>query len=189
MVVALFFLIGVFLLKAFSPDQLALVWATAGSPRFFLNLITHMFAHANWGHLMGNYMFVLPYALYLEFKVGWKAFVKIWLACGFGALALYALTLALGEFHSGVIGSSGAAFGICTAALWLVDFNRFAKYFCRIVISYHLFMQGFLAYLALTNPLFAFFSGIAYAAHLGGALAGILAAVLVRRSLKRQLSK
>lgn len=189
MVVALFFLIGVFLLQAFSPDQLALVWATWGSPRFVVNLLTHMFAHANWGHLMGNYMFVFPYALYLEYKVGAKKFVAIWLACGFAALGFHALTLLFGGIHGGVIGSSGAAFGICGAALWMVDFNRFAKYFCRTILAYHIFIQGYLAYLSITNIFFAFFTGVAFAAHLGGVLCGVLAGALALRSLRRPSSK
>lgn len=185
MLITLFFLIGVFLLKAFSPDQLALVWETFGTPRFFLNLITHMFSHANWAHLMGNYMFVFPYALYLEHKIGQRKFLYAWIACGLTAVGLQALASHTG----GVIGSSGAAFGIASAALWMANENQFIKYVCRIVAGYHLLTQALLTYLALTNPLFALFSGVAFAAHLGGILCGIFLATVELRRRRRSASQ
>lgn len=188
MLVALFFIVGVLLLQLFDPNVLALTWASFPHPQFFLNIVTHMFAHANWAHLMGNYIYVLPYALYLEQRVGKKKFAGFWLLCGLSALAAQASTLFVMD-SSGVIGSSGAAFGIVGAALWLVDFSPFAKWFCRIVVAYHAFNQAFLAYLMLTSPLFRFFSNVAFAAHFGGLLCGVILAALVLRRERQQTSK
>lgn len=184
MIVALFFLIGAFLLTAFDPNVLALSWASFPHPVFFLNVITHMFAHANWAHLMGNYMYVLPYALYLEYRIGQARFVRFWLLCGLSALALQASTLFF-MGSNGVIGSSGAAFGIVAAALCMVDYSSFTKWFCRTVVAYHVFNQAFLAYLMVASPFFRFFSNVAFAAHLGGVLCGIALAALELRRERR----
>lgn len=185
MVVSLFFLLGVVFLTFIPTGSLALVWSTVGSLQFVLNLLTHMFAHANWGHLLGNYMFVFPYALYVEYRVGWKKFCGWWLFAGFTALALDMLVVILGQQQYGVIGSSGAAFGITAAALWLVKENKWAALACRALALYFICDQAWDAWNAFANP-FGWYGGVAYAAHLGGILGGIYLAQRQRSLEARQ---
>lgn len=184
MAISVFFVISMLLLYLFNPGELAIVWNSFGSWRFIANLLTHMFGHADFRHLMGNYVFVFPYALYLETKIGWRSFCKWWLFTGFSALALNIVVMLLGQPQMGVIGSSGAAFGIVAAGLWMVNEHRWAKYVCRALVFYFIYKQGLNAFDAFVMP--SFFGGIAYAAHLGGILGGIYLAQRQLRLLSKQ---
>lgn len=180
MAIISFFLIGLALLLALPVNAVALIWSEHGTLKFILNMLTHMFAHANLDHLLGNYIFVFPYALYLEYKVGFKRFCKIWLLAGFGALAADILVVYLGQPQSGVVGSSGAAFGICAAALYLMDGPKLVQLFAKALMLWFIVQQAYLAVLAFQYPMF--FS-VAFAAHLGGLIAGCLLAFFEKRRL------
>lgn len=170
MVVSIFFLLGLALLKIGEVYDLALVWSTIGSWHFVGNLLLHMFSHANLAHLMGNFIFVFPYALYVEYRVGAKAFVGWWIFAGFCAIAADLCVIIAGQEQSGIIGSSGAAFGIVAAALWLVRENKWARLACRFLVLWFLAEQGLNAWSAFAYP---WLFRVAYIAHFGGILGGL----------------
>ena len=71
-------------------------------------LITHMFLHAGWGHLIGNMFGLISFGPLLEQRWGSQRFLLFWLICGFGAGVLYQGVRAyelrpLAEMHQNII--------------------------------------------------------------------------------------
>lgn len=76
-----------------------------GSLMFYPNLVTHIFAHANWAHFWGNFSFLLLLGPLLEEKYGsGKLFLLII------ATALFTAVLNATLFSTGLIGASGIVF-------------------------------------------------------------------------------
>lgn len=131
----------------------------------WFGLVTAMFSHGNWDHLIGNYCFGLPSMLYLETKLGSKKFIEFFLLCGIGGslLNLYAVG------PSSCIGSSGALFGIFAGACMAFGDTVWEH---RLGILFFLmsllpqFMGIPLQLLGLTN--------VAVYAHIGGALTALI---------------
>lgn len=180
-VVCIFFIIGLILLPL-PTDWVALIWSEHGSIKFFINMITHMFAHGNLMHLMGNYMFVLPSALWVEHKLGKKRFTEIWLFTGMIALFSHwmVMQLADGAGGVGIIGSSGACSGIFGAACFIVEGHPILKTIVRSMWACQLYVQVSMLIFAMQFPMAG---GVAYAAHIGGMCAG---AVIGHRSQKHK---
>jgi membrane associated rhomboid family serine protease len=60
------------------------------SPYFLpWQLVTYMFLHAGWGHLIGNMFALISFGPMLEQRWGSQRFLVFWLVCGFGAGLLY----------------------------------------------------------------------------------------------------
>lgn len=83
-----------------SPSGLAF-----SSPEFYLRLITHVFAHVNWTHFMGNMMVILLVGPLLEEKYrSWKLLEMMLVTAVVTALVNAAL------FSTHLVGGSGLAF-------------------------------------------------------------------------------
>lgn len=149
-------------LLAMPLDWIALSWSEVGSIKFFVNLITHQLGHAGLGHLLGNYTFMIPYAIYLEDKIGTRKFLLFYFVVGL--LACFGQVL--GSNGGGLIGSSGAAFGIFAGACAL-----FRETLVRRVVAFSLLGLSVMIqfYLATHDT----FSMTGYWAHFSGALGGL----------------
>lgn len=145
-------------------DLIALNFAEIGSWKFVLNLFTHQLGHGGLMHLLGNYMFMIPYAIYLESRLGRWNFLAFYFVCGF----LAAFSQVLGAHSSAMIGSSGAAFGVFAGACALFDRSLWQR-----VVGFLLLGLALMIQFALATSLEALFSGIAYWAHFGGGTAGL----------------
>ncbi len=75
------------------------------NPLTYLCLVTHIFGHAGWDHLIGNMSYILLLGPLLEEKYGSGRLVGIILA---SALAASLANIVL--LHSGVVGASGVVF-------------------------------------------------------------------------------
>ncbi len=74
-------------------------------PQFYLRLVTHVLAHANWQHLMGNLMIILLVGPLLEEKYrSWKLLEMMVVTAATTALVNAAV------FSTSLIGGSGLAF-------------------------------------------------------------------------------
>lgn len=145
-------------------------------------LVTHMFMHGNFMHILFNMFGIFMFGTAVEYYLGPKKFLAFYLISGFGAMLLHWVIMYLQFTYGNVdpmmvnipmMGASGALFGILVAfamffpntPLMLIFFPVpiKAKYFVAIYAAMELF-------LGLGN----FQSGVAHFAHLGGALAGFL---------------
>lgn len=155
-------------------------------------IVTHMFMHANLGHLFFNMFALFMFGPSLEANWGPQRFLFFYLGAGFGALGLYLLVqylqisnindieMAKDLINTPVVGASGAVFGLLAGYGMMFPNNVIqllippiplkAKYFVLIYAGIELF-------LGLGN----FNTGVAHFAHLGGALFGFLLILYWRR--------
>ncbi|MCM8778810.1 MAG: rhomboid family intramembrane serine protease [Candidatus Omnitrophica bacterium] len=146
-------------------------------------LITSQFLHGNLFHLLGNMLYLWIFGNNIEDLLGHLRFLLFYLLCGISASLAHIFTHSQSTIPT--LGASGAISGILGA--YFVLFPR-AKiltlipffYFLRIVKVPAFFFLGlwafwqFLSAVSTPGVEGGFTEGIAWFAHLGGFLAGIL---------------
>ena len=150
-------------------------------------VVTHMFMHANIGHIFFNMFALVMLGPYVESFLGARRFLTMYLVSGFGALGLHMLIWYLQlsglppqiysemmhERGLAVVGASGAVYGVLAAFAFLFPNTRLMLLFPPIPVK--------AKWLVLALVAFDFFAGIsgrgtgiAHFAHVGGALFGFL---------------
>jgi membrane associated rhomboid family serine protease len=145
-------------------------------------LITYMFLHGDWWHLIGNMLFLWVFGDNVEDAMGSIRFIFFYLLCGVAA-GLAHVYANLGS-DAPLIGASGATSGVVGAYLMLYPRVRmWVLAFMRIPLKIPA-LWVILAYIA--TQFFFVFSGIengtAWWAHIGGVIAGMFLVVFFRRS-------
>lgn len=153
------------------------------------SLVTSMFLHGGWLHLLGNMWFLWIFGKSVEDSLGHQKYLVFYLVCGVIAAVIHVVF----NFYSRVptIGASGAIAGVMGA--YLIMFPR-----ARIVTLVPIFifittLDLPAAFLLLYWFVIQFFSGVgsigysqvstggvAWFAHVGGFLAGMLLVKLMR---------
>ena len=155
----------------------------------FLALIFCMFLHGGFLHLAGNMLYLWIFGDNVEYRLGPIGYLVAYLATGCAA------TLSFGLFEPDslvpLVGASGAISGVLGFYLIWFPHNRI-----RLLLWIFFFIHVFhvpavfvLLFYVFIDNLLPFFAergggggaGIAYAAHLGGFAAGVLAAFLLDR--------
>lgn len=150
---------------------------TDGGP--YQGLISHMFLHAGLMHLAGNMLFLWIFGDNLEDQMGHMGFLVYYLACGLAAAAGQILP----DPHSTVpmVGASGAIAGVMGGYLLLFPRAR-----VDILVIFIIFFRVFsIPAFVMLGLWFAFQiagglgtptagGGVAYWAHAGGFIAGLL---------------
>ncbi len=167
----------------------AFVWI----PRYATPL-TAMFLHAGWFHLLGNMLFLWIFGNNVEHAMGAARFLAFYLLCGVAAL----FAQALAEPHSAypIIGASGAISGVLGAYLLL--FPR-ARVLTLVVLPFFfttlrvpamlLLLLWFAAQLLGAAAVTGADAGVAFRAHIGGFVAGLLLVTLLKRRGMRLLAR
>ncbi len=145
-------------------------------------LLTSMFLHGGWLHLLGNMLFLWIFGDNLEDEMGHLPYLGFYLAAGLAAAALQILADPYSRIP--MVGASGAIAGVMGGYLLLfprakVDVFFFFLIFFRILPVPAWIMLGVWFGLQLING-FAVstdMGGVAYWAHAGGFIAGLLFAV------------
>jgi len=157
-------------------------------PRY-ATLFTSMFLHGGWMHLLGNMLFLWIYGDNIEDSMGHARFLCFYLLCGIAAVFAQALPDPGSAYP--IIGASGAISGVLGAYLML--FPR-AKVLTLVLLPFFLTTVRLPAMLLLllwfAVQLLSDFAGrgggagVAFRAHIGGFLTGmILVAVFKRRDV------
>ncbi len=155
----------------------------------YMTLITSMFLHGGWMHLIGNMAYLYIFGDNIEDRLGKIKFLIFYLFCGIFA----GLSQALIDVNSEIpmIGASGAISGILGAYLILFPkkeirvffwFFIFIKIF-RIPAMYVIGCWIFIQFFSLNN---SEESNIAYLAHIGGFIAGIILILIFRKKQSKQ---
>jgi membrane associated rhomboid family serine protease len=145
------------------------------------NTITSMFLHGSWMHLLGNMWFLWLFGNNIEDSMTRPRFLAFYLLAGLGA----ALAQVAAEPSSGVpmVGASGAISGVMGA--YLVLFPR-VRVFTMVPIGFFLTsvalpawaMLIYWAFLQFAGGVTSIFAeqtgGVAFWAHLGGFVAGVI---------------
>jgi membrane associated rhomboid family serine protease len=145
-------------------------------------LLTAMFLHASWLHLLGNMLYLWIVGDNVEEVLGSFGYLVVYLACGLvGSLAQI---LVNPDSITPTLGASGAIAGIMGAYVIWFPHNQIRVLVFRIitvlpailVIGGWIGLQVYLGISALRQQGDA--GGVAYLAHVGGALTGIAVAFL-----------
>jgi len=171
-------------------------------------VITHMFLHGNFTHILFNMLALWMFGSVLENHWGAKRFLNFYLICGIGAAFVQMLMIpfeagqALGP-HPGVpqeevddfvrqfsdiysmIGASGAIMGVMAAFAWLFPNTEMYIFFVPMPIK--------AKYVIPVYVLFDLFGGfsrqagdnVGHFAHLGGAAVGIIIVIIMNRTNRR----
>jgi membrane associated rhomboid family serine protease len=149
------------------------------------SVISSMFLHGGIAHLIGNMLFLFVFGDNIEDKFGRIKYILFYIAWGFAAAyahSFYAVSTGGGEIPA--IGASGAISGVLGAYLVLFPrakiFTIIAAFFITTVripaIAYIPFWFVMQVIFGLLNPL----GGVAYLAHIGGFLAGVLTGYVLK---------
>lgn len=147
-------------------------------------LVTHMFLHAGFLHIIGNLLFLWIFGDNLEEQMGHLGFLVFYFACGL--LAAGAQILADPQSGVPMVGASGAIAGVMGA--YLLMFPRakvdvvaiiivFIKVFtvpAWVLLGLWFFFQIFGGFVMVGSE-----TGVAYLAHAGGFVAGLILGVPV----------
>ncbi len=149
-------------------------------------LFTSMFLHGGWLHLAGNMLYLWIYGDNVEDGMGHARYLVFYLVCGVAAIGAQALS----DPHSAypVIGASGAISGVLGAYLLL--FPR-AKVLTLVLLPFFvttlrlpamlLLLLWFAVQLVSDLAIHDGGSSVAFRAHIGGFLTGMLLAPLLKR--------
>jgi membrane associated rhomboid family serine protease len=151
------------------------------------NLISSMFLHGSWMHLIGNMWFLWIFGNNVEDAMGRLRFVIFYLACGLGAALLQ--VIANPNSNIPMVGASGAISGIMGAYLILYPHVRVFAFVPLgiIMTSIALPAWAMLIYWMLLQLLGGFASigatggGVAFWAHVGGFVVGVVLIKLFAR--------
>ena len=144
-----------------------------------------MFLHGGWDHILGNMLFLWVFGIHVERSMGPLRYLAFYFVCGLGASAAEIAT-AMGSNIPG-IGASGAIAGVLAGYLLMYPSSHidallpigFFAWPARVP-AWVFIGLWFLYQLALSVVSFgdvAGGGGVAYSAHVGGFITGI---VLVR---------
>ena len=163
--------------------EVAIPQAPGPSP-IVLTVVSAMFMHGGFAHLFGNLLYLWIFGDNVEQRLGSTRFLAFYLTCGVAAtVAQIALN------PDGVVpnlGASGAISGVLGAYIVFFPRNRVHALLLYYVVSVPAFVAiGLWIAFQFINGYGSFVSGVsvggvAYGAHIGGFLAGIALAALVR---------
>lgn len=157
--------------------QWGLVPGRALAGRSEWTLLTHMFLHGGWLHLAFNMLFLWIFGDNLEDALGHVRYLVFYLVCGLAGAGLHIAGDPYGLVP--MVGASGAIAGVLGGYLVLfpkarVDVLFFFVVFFRIFAIPAWIVLGFWFGLQLLHGLDGTQDGVAYLAHVGGFLAGLV---------------
>jgi membrane associated rhomboid family serine protease len=176
--------------RVFAPilDNLGLVPAEVVQAFALWELVTYMFIHVGFSHILWNMLALWLFGAELERLWGTSRFLRFYFICGICAgLTVIAAAYVFGGANIKTVGSSGAIYGILMAYAVMFPERTIllgflipikSKYFVMIIGAI-VFLQSYMATVGGRG------SGVAVLAHLGGLATGYL--LLRGRRLRGQV--
>ena len=165
----------------------AFVCVVADQPNW-LTPLSSMFMHGGWLHLILNMWFLAIFGDNVEEAMGFARFIIFYLLCGLGAAAVQLFSNPAGTLP--LVGASGAIGGVMGAYALLYPkapvhlLVFFGFFFTRIVVPAY-FMLGYWFFLQLISAVpttGASTGGVAFWAHVGGFVTGVVLVKLFCRA-------
>jgi membrane associated rhomboid family serine protease len=152
-----------------------------------LAVVTSLFLHAGWLHLLGNMLYLWIFGNNIEDRLGRPAFLAFYLAGGLAAVGAQVLIDPASEIP--MIGASGAI--AATLGAYLVLFPRsrilslvFLGFFYQLIEIRAVLVLGFWFVLQLIDGVASLGEsvegGIAFWAHIGGFVLGVAVGLVLR---------
>jgi membrane associated rhomboid family serine protease len=150
----------------------------------FATLFTSMFLHAGWAHLLGNMLYLWIFGDNVEDRFGHGLFFVFYILAGLAA-TFAQLAISLGSSVANV-GASGAIAGVLGAYLIMFPRGRVNVLLGRFVTPMSaLIVIGLWFLLQIFSQISVFSAGsqegggVAYMAHIGGFVAGVVLTYLL----------
>ncbi len=186
--------------SVYVPALKASIPQAPGPSPIYLTILTAMFMHGGWAHLGGNMLYLWIFGDNVEDAMGHFKFVVFYLLCGLAAtLAHVFASRAAGgvDLVLPSLGASGAIAGVLGAYLVLYprkNVHVLVGWFGLISVPAILVIGGWIALQVFSGVSRQFVTqqtseaggGVAYWAHVGGALAGVILVWLFRNRRVQQ---
>jgi len=165
-------------------DRFVYVWSaipfSITHGRSIITLLTSMFMHGSWMHIIGNMVFLWAFGPAMEDVMGHVRFLFFYLTGGI--VAMLAQVLADPHSHIPCLGASGAIAAVMGAFIVTYPRDRirtllFFFIFIRITLIPAALLIGFWFLMQLFDfgtVAHAHTGGVAYLAHIGGFLFGVI---------------
>jgi membrane associated rhomboid family serine protease len=161
-----------------------------------LTLLTSMFVHGGWLHLLGNMLYLWIFGDNVEDALGHLKYLCFYLMCGLIASLTHTFLNLSSEVP--VVGASGAIAGVLGAYMFLFPKARIRTVlillvFVRLVSVPAVVLLGYWILIQILSGMTEFGSltrtGIAWFAHVGGFGAGFILIMMMRKRRRRRSSK
>lgn len=190
-----------------SADPVKIVYSYGAVPHFLftfahaqavhpvLTVITSMFMHGGLFHLGSNMLFLWVFGDNVEDRLGHIKFFLFYSLCG--AVAAYSHAITDPDSLMPMIGASGAVSGVLGAYLVLFPRARihtlvFFGFFAQVVRLPALLVLGFWILIQFLNGILSrgseVHAGVAWFAHIGGFIIGLILIVVFYKRRKRRSS-
>jgi membrane associated rhomboid family serine protease len=162
--------------------------AAAPSKPVYLALLTSLFLHEGWLHILGNMLFLWIFGNNVEDVMGHLPFLLFYLVCGlFGTLAHVAI---YPNSINPLLGASGAISGVLGAYLllyprawvWTWVFLFIVPIPAFVVIGFWILLQAVQGLTSVGSGA----AGVAFFAHLGGVAMGLIISGIFYPVLRRR---
>ncbi len=147
----------------------------------YLTLFTSMFMHGGWAHLAGNMLYLWIFGDNIENRIGRTRYLVFYLLCGVLASLSHVFSTVMLNQNALVpsLGASGAISGVLGAYLLLFPTRRVHAFFFIFRVSIPAVIAlGLWIVFQVTSGLGMLggeeSGGVAYAAHIGGFIAGFI---------------
>lgn len=147
-------------------------------------LLTSMFMHGGWAHLLGNMLYLWIFGDNLENRVGHSRYLGFYLLCGIiASLSHVFVSSFISPQHMQVpsLGASGAISGVLGGYLLLFPRQRIRVFVGRGIMEVPAFvalgiwiLMQIISGAGMLGGEQTSEGGVAYAAHIGGFIAGLL---------------
>lgn len=165
------------------PGELLAILPAGGPPGLPepATLLTYMFLHGGWMHLLSNMLFLWVFGDNVEDALGHGRFLVFYVLCGVAAALAHAATHPASD--APLIGASGAVAGVIAAYLVLHPrVNVWVLVMWRIPLKLPaMIVLGFWVVLQFWSAATASEGNVAWWAHIGGLIAGAVLVVFLRR--------
>jgi len=180
----------VFFIELIAGDVFIVTWSFVPS-RFlaspvseFVTIFTSMFMHGGWLHIAGNMLYLWVFGDNVEDRFGHLRYLGFYIVCG--VVALFTQLAFSMESSIPILGASGAIAGVLGAYVLLFPRRRVIVLLGFLVVPMPaLAVIGFWMVLQFFNGIGSIIysadtGGVAYMAHIGGFIAGVVLAILLR---------
>jgi membrane associated rhomboid family serine protease len=162
-----------------------------GPVPIYLTLLSAMFMHGGWAHILGNMLYLWIFGDNIEDNFGHTKFIIFYLVAGFAAS--FAQIAIAPDSLIPTLGASGAIAGVLGSYLIMFPKNRVRALLplgflwttvelpAMVVLGFWIVIQVISQYTALVTTTMSEGGGVAYMAHIGGFVAGAILTFLFRQ--------
>ena len=171
-------------------------WASPHIVVNFIRMLVSMFLHGGWLHLGGNMLYLWVFGDNVEDRLGHFRYALFYVLCGIMATLAHAIANPMSRMPS--IGASGAIAGVLGAYLVLFPraqvttlipifiFITIREIPAIFLLGFWFVLQFFSGVASVGIPEAQNAGGVAYFAHIGGFVAGMILIVLMGGTFQRR---